>query len=109
MASYQEERRAEERFPTVPQADCSFASPVLEDFGKVKVMNISCSGIGLIATDALAPGMLLAIKLVNPAKQFSKIMFVRVVQATPLKGGSFLIGGVLDPPLTYEELCALIM
>src|SRR5262245_26170627 len=109
MASYPEERRAEERFPTSAQVDCAFASPVLEDFGKVKVTNISRTGIGLISAESLAPGMLLAVKLVNPAKDFSKNFLVRVVQVTPRAGGSNLVGGVIDPPLTYDELCALIM
>jgi hypothetical protein len=109
MASYPDERRAEERFPTSSQVDCTFASPVLEDFGKVKILNLSRSGIGLLSAESLAPGMLLAVKLVNPAKDFAKTILVRIVQVTPRVGGSNLVGGTMDPPLTYDELCALIM
>jgi hypothetical protein len=109
MAAYPEEKRGAERFAVAAAVDCSFASPVLEDFGKVKIKNISSTGVGLIITETLAPGMLLAIRLVNPAKNFSKTMLVRVIHVTPQASGSYLVGGTLDTPLTYEELCALVM
>ena len=108
MAGFQE-KRATERFAVNAHVDCAFASPVLEDFGNVKITNISTSGIGLIITEPVAPGMLLVIKLVNPAKKFSKAMLVRVVHVTPQPSGSQLVGGTLDTPLAYEELCALVM
>jgi hypothetical protein len=53
--------------------------------------------------------MLLVIKLVNSDKKFTKTMLVRVVHATPQASGTFLVGGTLETPLTYEELCALVM
>ena len=104
-----EERRAEERFATPSHVDCTFASPVLEDFGKVKVTSISISGIGLIATEELAAGMLLAVKLVNSTKGFAKTLLVRVVHVTSKSTGTYLIGGKLDTPLTYEELCGFTL
>lgn len=104
-----DERRAEERYSTPAHVDCSFASPVLEDFAKVRVTSISRSGVGLITLEVLAPGMMLVIKVVNNAKAFEKTMLVRVVHATPQVGGTYLVGGTLDTPLSYEELCALIM
>lgn len=104
-----DDRRKEERYATPNHVDCTFASPVLEDFGKVKITSISRSGIGLHTTDEVAEGMLLAVKLENATKNFTKTLLVRVVHVTPRAGGSFLIGGTLDTPLTYEELCAFIM
>jgi hypothetical protein len=109
MMPNQEERRAEERFATSPHVDCSLASPVLEDFGKMRLVNLARAGIGLVTAEPLAPGMLLVVKLVNPLKGFTKTLLVRVVQVTPQMGGAYLIGGTLDTALTYEELCALIM
>lgn len=103
------ERRAEERFATPAHVDCTFASPVLEDFGKMRIKNISRSGIGLIGTERVVPGMLLAVSLANSVKSFSKTLLVRVVQVTPQVGGTFLIGGTIDPPLSYEELSAFSM
>lgn len=92
-----------------PHVDCAFASPVLEDFGKVKITSISRSGIGLIANEEIAAGMLLMVRLVNPTKNFSKTTLVRVVHVTLKASGTYLIGGKLDEPLTYEELSTLIM
>jgi hypothetical protein len=88
---------------------CTFASPVLEDFGPVKIKNVSLTGVGLISPQVLDPGIMLAIKLVNPAKNFSKTALVRVVHVTPMSEGTFLVGGNLDTPLTYDELCMLVM
>jgi hypothetical protein len=34
---------------------------------------------------------------------------VRVAHCTAQPGGAFLVGGVLDVPLTYEELCIFVM
>lgn len=109
MPSHHDDRRAEERFPTPPHLDCSFASPVLEDFGKMRITNISRSGIGLITSEEIAAGMLLAIKLTNPTKAFVRAVFVKIVHVKPMVGGAFLIGGTLDPPLSYEEFTACVM
>jgi hypothetical protein len=54
-------------------------------------------------------GVLLAVKLANPVKNVTKTMLVRVTHVTPQPGGAFLIGGTLDTPLTYEELCVFVM
>jgi hypothetical protein len=97
MADYQEKRTGE-RFAVGVHVDCVLASPVLEDFGKIKVKNISTTGVGLILTEPVPPGMLLVVKLVNPAKRFSKTILVRTVHATAEVSGSYLIGGNLDTP-----------
>ena len=103
------EQRAEERFPANANSACSFASPVVEDFGPVRLKNLSLKGIGLITSRKVEPGSLLAIKLVNPHKKFTKTALVRVAHATPQIGGTFLVGGDWETPLTYEELCILVM
>jgi hypothetical protein len=108
MATNPQDRRSEERFAVPPHVDCSFASPVLEDFGKVKVTSISRVGVGLIASEKLAPGMLLAVTVGNRAKRFSKTVLVRVVHVTQ-QSGAYLVGGTFDAPFTHDELCALIM
>ena len=108
MADY-EEKRAAERFPVNPPSTCDFASPVLEDFGPVKIRNVSTDGIGLTISQQVAPGMLMAINLKNPAKKFSKTMLARVIHVTPQPGGSFLVGCSFLTPLSYEELCLLVM
>ena len=104
-----QDKRVAQRFPVNSNVTCSFASPVLEDFGPVKIKNLSTHGVGLIAPETLAVGMLLVVKLVNPAKKFSKTALIRVVHVTPQSGGMCLVGGNLDTPLTYEELCVFVM
>ena len=108
MAGY-EEKRAAERFPVNPQSTCDFASPVLEDFGPAKIRNVSTDGIGLTISQQVAPGMLMAINLKNPAKKFSKTMLTRVIHVSPQPGGTFIMGGNFLTPLSYEELCLLVM
>ena len=105
----QNEKREAERFTVSSSTDCTFVSPVLEDFGPIKIKNISTHGIGMITSYPLQMGLLLAVKLVNPAKNFSKTMLVRVAHVTPQAGGVLLVGGTLETPLTYEELCMLVM
>ena len=103
------DRRVAERFPVNADSACDFLSPVLEDIGAVRIKNISNEGIGLIVHHQLAPGMLLAINLVNRNRSFSKTMLVRVAHATPQQGGAYLIGGTFQTPLTYEELRTMVM
>jgi hypothetical protein len=109
MSSKHDEKRAVERFPVSSAAGCTFASPVLEDFGPVRLVNVSPHGVGFVTGQPLAAKMLVAMSLANPAKKFSKTMLVRVVHATAQPGGSYLVGGAFETPLTYEELCALVM
>src|SRR5947207_4875100 len=101
------DKRQSERIPVNAASRCNFASPVLEDFGPVKIRNVSLEGIGLILNQNLAPGLLLAIHVINPDKNFAKTMLARVVHATPQSDGVFLIGCKFSVPLLYEELSAL--
>lgn len=107
--AFEKEQRESERFPVAASAACAFASPVLEDFGPVRLKNISTKGVGLITTQPLHAELLLAVKIVNPTKNFSKNVLARVTHVTPQPGGTYLVGAVLDVPLTYEELCMLVM
>jgi hypothetical protein len=103
------EKRTAERFSVGTNTACVFASPVLEDFGPVKLLNISLNGIGFTATEKLPEKILLAIKLQNVATKISKTLLVRVIHVTPQPGGTYLIGGELDTPLTYEELRQFVL
>jgi hypothetical protein len=102
------DRRAAERFPVNAEATCPFLSPVTEDFGPVKVRDVSMEGVGLLLSRRVEPGALLAVVLANPARGFSKAVLVRVAHATPL-GGRFLVGGSFTTPLTYQEMSSLVL
>jgi hypothetical protein len=94
--------------PVNADTACTFAGPVAEDFGPVKVQNISLEGIGLLVSRKVEVGMLLAVSLVNKTKSFSRTMLVRVVHVTPARG-SYLIGGTFETPLTYQEFTSVVM
>jgi hypothetical protein len=104
-----QEKRGAERFLVNGNVTCPFASPLLDDFGPVKVKNISMLGVGLVCPEAVPVGVQLAIRLANPAKKFSKTVVMRVDHVTPQSGGTYMVGGTLDTPLTYDELCVLVM
>jgi hypothetical protein len=103
------DRRRAERFPVTADTECQFAAPLVTDLGAVRVINISMTGIGLRVAEPVEAGAILAVGLRNQAKGFNRVHLVHVVHVTPLAGGAFLVGGTLDPPLTYQELTALVM
>jgi hypothetical protein len=102
------DRRQSERIPVTADTKCQFIATVVEDLGAVRIKNVSREGIGLIVGKNVTIGSTLAIRIENKPKSFSKLMLVRVVQVTP-QGGSFVVGGILETPLTYQELTSLVM
>src|SRR5260370_1339175 len=103
------EKRTVERFRVGTNASCVFASPVLEDFGPIKLVNISINGVGFTSTEELPEKILLAVKLQNVATKFSKTLLVRVVHVTTQPDGTYLVGGTLDTPLTYDEFRQFVL
>jgi hypothetical protein len=102
------DRRGGERFAVNGDTSCSFVSPVVENFGPVRIKNISMEGIGLLMTRRVEVGSMLAITLTNPAKSLAKTVLVRVVHATP-QLGNHLVGCTFNTALSYQELTALVM
>ncbi len=102
------DRRKSERFPVNAATTCPFLSPVVENFGPIKIKNISTDGIGLITARRLEVGTLLVVTLANPSKNFSKNIMVRVAHVTA-EHASFLVGGSFTTPLTYEELSTFVL
>ena len=107
--AFPNEKRSEERFPANMSSVCSFASPVVDDFGPVRIKNISLKGIGLITSKNVEVGQHMVLKIGNPSKNITKTVMFRVAHITPQAGGTFLIGGDFDTPLTYEEMCHFVM
>src|SRR5262245_39412236 len=99
------EARAE-RYPVNADATCAFLSPVVEDFGPVKIRDVAMQGVNLLVNRRVEPGALLAVVLTNPARRFSKTVLVRVGHIALMAGG-FLVGGAFTTPLTYQELTTL--
>ena len=103
-----QDRRAAERFPVNRYTRCQFVGQVSEDFGAVRIQNVSNQGVGLLVGRRVEPGSLLSLTLTNTSKSFARTFLVRVAHVTP-QGGAFLVGGTFATPLTYDELTALVM
>lgn len=102
------DRRQSERFPVTPQTTCSYGA-LLKDLGPTRIKNVSMEGIGLILSQKVEVGDLLAVNVANPSRNFQKVLVVKVVHVTPQAGGSCVVGGTFETPLTYQEFTALIM
>jgi hypothetical protein len=102
------ERRAEERYPVNADASCPFVSPVVKDFGSVKIRDVSMGGLGLLLSRRVEPGTVLAVTLANQARGFSKTVLVQVTHCTP-RDGAYLVGGTFTVPLTYQEMTTLVL
>jgi hypothetical protein len=102
------DRRQSERFPVNAEATCPFLSPVVEDFGPVKIRDVSMAGVGLLVRRRIEPGTLVAVTLENPARGFTKTVLVRVTHSTALAGG-YLVGGAFVAPLSYQEMTVLVL
>jgi hypothetical protein len=104
----QPDRRATERFAVNADASCPMISPVVEDFGSVKVRDVSMHGIGLLVSRRIEVGALIVVVLVNQVRGFNKAALVRVAHVTAITGG-YLVGGSFVTPLTYQEMSALVL
>jgi hypothetical protein len=102
------DRRSADRFQVNADASCPFISPVVEDFGPVKIRDLSMAGVGLLMSRKVEPGALVAITLANTVKGFSKTVLMRVIHTTPV-AGNYLVGGTFTTPLTYQEMSALVL
>jgi hypothetical protein len=105
----QAERRSLERFEVNRDAACPLLSPVVENFGSVKVRDVSMQGVGLLVGRRIEPGALLAVVLENRARGFSKTVLVRVTHVAAQPGGGFVVGGAFTAPLSYKEMSALVL
>ena len=103
------DRRSAERYKVNANTACDFASPVLEDFGPVKVMNISTTGIGFTTVEQVQPDLMFAIRLVNPAKKFARLMLVRIIHVAVQADGTYFVGAQFESPLSNDEFCILAM
>lgn len=102
------DQRAAERYAVNAGTTCPFASPVAEDFGPVRVVNVSMAGVGLRLVSRIEPGSLLAVCLANTGKGVSRTVLVRVTHVTPDAGG-WVAGGTFLTPLSYHEMTALVL
>jgi hypothetical protein len=72
------------------------------------VRDISANGIGLLLNRRFEPGARLVIELPSPASGTRRNVLARVVHATPLTHGFWLLGCIFPAPLPEDEFHALI-
>ena len=102
------ERRVEERMAFGPDSSCPAIAPVGPDVGPAKLRDVSLEGLGVVLSRPAEVGARLVVTLANNSKGFTKTVVVKVTHVTAVTGG-YLIGGTFAPPLTYQELTALVM
>ena len=102
------DRRAAERYPVNADTSCPFLSPVVEEFGSVRIRDVSMQGIGLLVSRRVEQGGLLTLVLENRSRGFSKTVLVRVIHVTSM-GTGYLVGGSFVTPLTYQEMSTLVL
>jgi hypothetical protein len=103
------DRRASERMLVGQGTVCTFAGPVkTEVISAARLKDISLEGVGLILTNKVEVGSVLAIVLENEAKGFKGAMLVQVAHVTPAQGG-YLVGGTFLIPLSYKDLTTLVL
>jgi hypothetical protein len=99
------ERRAAPRHPSTQRITCYPAGGGLHERRPARVRNVSRSGIGLVVDRHWPPSTALLLEL--PGEEGVRVARARVVHATSLPGGTFLVGCTFDAPLSDADLQTL--
>jgi hypothetical protein len=92
------ERRVAPRRDSTQKVICYPAGAGLGERRQVRLRNVSRTGLALVVDRRWESGTTLVIEL--PVTEGVSVARARVIHATPQMGGRFLIGCVLDFPLT---------
>ncbi len=104
-----EERRAAERQARDLQLLCQPGTGRLDQFWWVgSLKNISPAGLGLMTRQPFDPGTILALEVKTLDECNALPPEARVVHATPLANGRWLIGCVFRQPMNEDQLQALV-
>jgi hypothetical protein len=98
------ERRASIRLQGDAKGHCQSVSLQRESAWEAIVVDISCSGIGLLLPRRFEGGALLTIELTEATAGQTHLLLVRVVHATPQPEGNWLLGCALMTALTEDEV-----
>jgi hypothetical protein len=74
----------------------------------MRIHNLSATGIGLRVQQPLKPGMGLVILLQSRRRQLSRPLAVRVMHATPLADGDWLLGCQFVRRLSEQDMQELL-
>jgi|SRR5262245_13578104 hypothetical protein len=101
------ERRAAPRHPSSLKVICYPAGAGLTERRQVRLRNVSRNGLALTVDRRWEPGTALVLELPVSEGEGVSVARARVIHATPQAGGTFLVGCVLDFPLTDAQLQSL--
>ncbi len=100
------ERRTEPRHPSSAKIICYPAGAALTERRQVRLRNVSLKGMALIVDRRWEVGTELVLELPGPDERTVPGR-ARVVHATAQLGGLFLIGCILEVPLTATQMQVL--
>ncbi len=101
------ERRASVRYQSNLKGSCQTLSAHRETSWEATVRDISPEGIGLLLNRRFEPRAVLSIELIDSRDERPRLLLARVIHATALPEGGWLIGCELVSPLSDEEVDAL--
>jgi len=105
----QAERRVRVRYTQSLKSFCQKGSGELDQIWWMgRVRDISGTGVGLVIQHRFEPDTHLLLELENPAHARSSSYQVRVIRATSLPDGRWLLGCAFLQELSESELAALL-
>jgi len=99
--------RVQERLAWGLETSCRLVSPKEQNWSAL-VRDLSRGGVGLVLDSYLEAGSELAIEIPRTTDVQAKHLHVRVVHATALPGGRWLLGCSLVKPLSEAEMHTLL-
>src|SRR4051812_18176501 len=101
------ERRTDVRRPTSIRIVCYPTGAPVTERRQVRLRNVSIKGLALVADRRWEKGTELVVELPG-ADERTVQGRAHVVHSTPQLGGLFLIGCILDVPLTEAQITAMV-
>jgi hypothetical protein len=101
-------RRARVRYAFARDALCSFGSIDKYACRWAQIHDLSPAGIGLLVGCPFQPGKRVLVQMPAGPFHYLRELDGRVAHATPLGGGTWLIGCAFDRPLAEVEVQAIL-
>jgi hypothetical protein len=104
-----EERRLTRRLSLGQSVRCQIRFPGVRRELPARVDNLSVSGVGILASEAIRPRSTLQIVLINAPHTFSLTVGVEVVRCCGAVNGDYFLGCKFTRPLTYDEMAPFLV
>lgn len=104
----EEDRRRAERYECDLHPLWSEWGTAKGDSSRVRVHNISATGLGLITPARIPPGRVIVVKLLSETHGLSRPLLVRIMHSTQQQDGNWLSGGTFVRRLDESYLAMLL-